>query len=491
MFKTVTPENAGISSENISDFIKALDERRLTTHSIIMARGNDIIAECHYEPFGRDTIHRMYSASKSFVAIAVGMAYTEGLLTLEDKILDHLPEYRQQIKDTLFEETTIRDMLSMQSNVASFVPWWGKYDDRIESYYAQGSSKIPGTVFFYDSVGSYLLGCIVEKLTGMTFLEYLKDRVLLKMGFSKESYTLYAPGGYTIGDSGVMCSAYDLLIFARLVLSKGEYNGTQYIDCEFMEQAISKQVDNDIENGALTWKSYGYGYLIWKTPDDGFAFVGMGDQIAICDVKNDFICVITSDNQSQEAVTREVIFGELYRSVVNKLSDGPLKSDDAAYEKLCQYIKGRKLICQYGSPDSPAADRINGVTYTLDTNKIGIESFKLSFENQGGVFEFVKDGEKRVLRFGTGENVLGEFPHNRRNLLVAGETGEGTYKSASSAAWVSENHFVIKSHIIDTYLGCVNIHFVFKDSRVTVQFKKSGQYLLDDFEGYAIGRAEQ
>ena len=491
MFENATPESVGISSYAVLDLIKTFEKYRLTTHSIIMARGNKIFARCNYKPFDDAFQHRMYSVSKSFVSMAVGLAITEGLLRLDDKITDYFPEYRTPDTDELYEETTVRDMLCMQSNIASFVPWWGKYADRIESYYVNSSSKIPGTLYYYDSVGSYLLGCIVEKLTGTTFLDYLKNKVLLQMGFSKESRTLYAPGGYTIGDSGVICTAQDLLIFARFVMDKGSFRGKQYIDRSFMEQAVSKQSNNNIKNMTSSWDTHGYGYLIWKTPDDGFAFIGMGDQLAICDVSRDLIFIITSDNQSDETVSRNLIFHELYEKFIPSISNNPLPSNDAAYRALNGHLESRSLICQYGNAYSDFSARINGKTYTLCQNKIGIDSFRISFSENSSVFEFQKGGTLRSLKFGIGSNVCGEFPDDKRNLETAGELGAGTYKCLTSAAWVSENTFVIKCQITDTYFGCLNIHLSFKDTRVTVLFKKSGQYILDEYQGYTMGHIQE
>ena len=109
MFRTISPEKTGISSGKVLEFIKALDEHGLNTHSILMARGNDIFAEAYYAPFDANFKHRMYSISKSFTAIAVGLAEQEGLLSLDDKFIKYFPEYRNSKVDDRYEETTIRD----------------------------------------------------------------------------------------------------------------------------------------------------------------------------------------------------------------------------------------------------------------------------------------------------------------------------------------------------------------------------------------------
>ena len=146
--------------------------------------------------------------------MAVGLAVTEKLITLDDKIVDYFPEYADG-KDELYQRCTIKDMLKMSSNIGANVYWWGKFVTRTQAYYSQTSVKTPNSLFYYDSIGSFLLGNIIQKLTGKNFLEYLKEKVLLELGFSKESYVLTEPGGYAVGDSAVMCTLRDLFIFAR------------------------------------------------------------------------------------------------------------------------------------------------------------------------------------------------------------------------------------------------------------------------------------
>ena len=98
---------------------------------------------------------------------------------------------------------------------------------------------------------------------------------MLEIGLSKESYCLLAPGGHSHCDSGVMCTARDLLIFARFVMNGGVWNGKKYINEEFMKAAVSFQTDTYILGNIQQINNiYGYGYLIWKMPRNGFAFLG-------------------------------------------------------------------------------------------------------------------------------------------------------------------------------------------------------------------------
>ena len=56
----ITPEQAGIPSENIAKYIDILEKNRLATHSVIMARGENIFYEGYWKPFHNNFLHRMY-----------------------------------------------------------------------------------------------------------------------------------------------------------------------------------------------------------------------------------------------------------------------------------------------------------------------------------------------------------------------------------------------------------------------------------------------
>ena len=486
MFEKVNPESVGVSSEEVLNFIRMLDDCRLRNHSIIMAKGDKIFAECYYKPFNEKFLHRMYSVSKSFVAMAVGVAVTEGLLKLDDVIVDYFPEFRNENVDEYHDECTVRDMLCMSSNIGDHVLWWGKYKSRVEAYYTKETNKIPGTLFFYDSVGSFLLGCIIEKLTEKTFLEYLKEKVLLEIGFSKESYTLTEPGGFTVGDSGVMCTARDLLIFARFIMKKGEWNGKQYIDRGFMEEAIKIQTTNDLSGMTKYYGNQGYGYLIWKTHPDGFSLVGMGDQLAVCDMKRDICFVITSDNQADNPAKR-VTYHEYYYHFLPTVKDTPLAENSAAQRELKEYLESTTLICQYGEKSSPIAQRVNGAKYIMNDNPLNVSYFRLDLDKN--VLEFEKEGRILELEFCIGENKLTKFSlGDRATADKMGFREEGTYDCANSGAWVEENQFTIMTQVIDTYFGGLYISIGFKDDRASFVMRNSGQYVFNNADGFAIGK---
>lgn len=87
-----SPEQAGVSSRAVQEYLEELEKKHLATHNVILMRGNQIFFEHYWKPFHSDFLHRMYSVSKSFVSIAVGFLEQDGLISLDDRISRYFPE---------------------------------------------------------------------------------------------------------------------------------------------------------------------------------------------------------------------------------------------------------------------------------------------------------------------------------------------------------------------------------------------------------------
>jgi hypothetical protein len=72
-----------------------------------------------------------------------------------------------------------------------------------------------------------------------------------------------------------------------------------------------------------------------------------------------------------------------------------------------------------------------------------------------------------------------------------GKTEKGEYHCAVSAAWKNDSTFAIMLQVIDVYFGSLNIQLGFSDDKVSLVFRKSGQYVFDGINGYAIGKQIQ
>ena len=486
-----TPEQAGISSAHVRRFYETLEGYHIPVHSVILAKGDAVFSECYYAPFHEDFLHRMYSTSKTFVAIAIGFCEQEGLLSLDDPITKFFPEYLER-EGAVHHPSTIRELLTMESSIRG-VHWFLKsVTDRPAIYFEAPQTKLPGTLFDYDSSGSFMLGVIVEKLTGKPFLEYLKDKFLRKIGFSEESYCLKAVGGYSWGDSGVLCTARDLLLFARFLLNGGTFDGKRYLNEKFMRDATTMRVCNN-DYGFVTHDGFGYGYQIWGMARGCFSTFGMGGQLGFCDPKHDLIFVINADTQGNPH-GYEQIFDALYRNILDHINEdgSSLPCNERESDALTEWLLQKKLFCLTEARESPFSAEINGVTFHAQRNPMGIQWFRLDFKGGEGAFHYENaQGVKRI-PFGFGHNVFDRFPEEGYSDEVGNEAAPGnTYRAAFSADWPEERKLRIRVQIIDKYFANLAIVFGFRDGKnVSVRMVKQAENFLNEYNGVMTAAAE-
>ena len=488
MFHSCRPEEVGISSENIKKYVELLEENRLSTHNVLIARGDKICFEKYWAPFHRDYLHRQYSCTKSFVSLAVGFLIEDGLVDFDDPIEKYFPEEARG-KHEYLRKQTIRDMLMMATG-KNGGNWLlnPKPRDRVKCYFDnnQNAPRPSGTVFEYDSSGSFVLGAMVERITGKRLLDYLREKCLDEIGFSKEAYCMTCPGGHSWGDSALLCTARDFLRAARFVLNGGEWGGKQLLSREYVSAATSKQIDtnNTMTNEHL---SNGYGYQFWRIHGDSFYFCGMGCQFAVCVPEKDMILIYNGDNQGKNTAY-EIILDGFFKLVAETASDAPLPEDKASFDALEDFTKDLKLSCAKGDKTSPVQAKINGMTYAMEENPMGLTKFSLEFcENEGKLHYTNARGDKTI-SFGMCDNAFGIFPEEGYSDEVGGEYAPGHfYKCAASAAWVSPFQLFIKVQIIDKYFGNLNIMIGFKENKATMYMTKAAEDFLEDYQGFAGG----
>lgn len=489
MFNVITPEQAGISSRAVSKFIRKLEERGLYTHGVLMMRGDDIFSEFYYAPYHRDSIHRMYSQTKSFVGIAIGLLEEEGKLNLDDTLASCFPEKIHGDLHPWLAAQTIRQTLLMETT--GHTDYWFTDDtaiDRTEHYFRTINSTHPaGTFWEYDSPGSQVLCSLVEKLSGMSMLEYLKEKLFNHMGTFQTAKMLKCRNDDTFGDSAMICSLRDIASFGRLLMKGGVHEGKQLMNRHYIRQATSHLVDND-ETGFGENFHVGYGYQIWQAPRGGFAFVGMGAQLTVCLPEQDFLFTIFSDGQGHLNASGPyaLILTALYDFIVDELHDSPLPEDPQAYQAYLVLANNLQLKHLPGNPDSSFAEAIDGVRYVCVENPTGITEFSFRFtSDHTGEFHYTNAQGKKVIPFGLGKNVFGVFPqlgYAREHACIPTTDGS-MYRCAASAAWREEQKLLLKVQIIDDYLGNFVAIFAFRDNTATVRMVKTAEAFLNEYHG--------
>ena len=488
-FPTATPEEMGITSESLIGFLKRLEDIDIPMHSAIVMRHDKVIMETYYKPYERNTLHRMFSITKSFVSLGIGLLEEEGKLSLDDHIIQYFPE-KLPVEGVhpYIEAMTIRDMLRMASAHDKTTFKVMLIDDWVKTFFSVTPSHVPGTCFSYDTSSTHTLAALVEKLSGMELLNYLRSKFLDELDFSKDAYCMKDPVGVSMGGSGMMATPYDLLKVMYLIAHKGLNNGKQLLPANYIKEATAKQIDN-YSKSATFEEMQGYGYQFWCTTHNGIVCYGMGGQLALYLPDKDLILITTADTQGRQGGV-QLIYDAFWDTVYPALSDCPIiansstNTDDAILNSqtaLTNYVGSRQLMYLHGADTSPFMRLINSKTFLLDNNKMGFTNITLSFHNSGndkctsGQFDYSNLSGNHTLKFAIGANCIQQFPSYN-------------YTTAISGTWCSKDTFLIKAHLIDECIGNIFIQLVFKNDTITLMMRKSEETMFQEFDGFTSGK---
>ena len=142
-------------------------------------------------PLQSNHVLRLGSITKQFTSVAILMLMEEGKLGLQDDITKFLPDY-----PTLGKTITIEHLLTHTSGIQSMTDMSGFFDnvrndmttdEMLASFQNEPMNFEPGESFRYNNSGYFLLGVIIEKISGMTYADFIQKRIFDKVGM-KDSY---------------------------------------------------------------------------------------------------------------------------------------------------------------------------------------------------------------------------------------------------------------------------------------------------------------
>ena len=306
--------------EAFSSYLQAVSEAKEEIHSIMVVQHGKVMEEQFFVP---DTAHILNSISKTFTSTAVGFAISEGLLSLDDKIVDLFPDSVPENASDTLRLVTVRHLLTMNSGhgkdptgtvrsgdgdwIRGFMEWPQPYE--------------PGTCYCYNSLGTYLLSAAVQKVTGQKVVDYLEPRLWKPLGIEKPQW-LESPAGINTGGWGLYLRTEDLAKMGQCILQGGRFGRKQVIPAEWVREMSAKQVPSvnaginerrvqeilaDPENPARErynpeksdWVQ-GYGYQMWRCRHNAFRADGAAGQYIIVLPEQDAVVVVTANLRNMQ-----------------------------------------------------------------------------------------------------------------------------------------------------------------------------------------------
>lgn len=477
-FEKISPEKAGVPTDCIQRFTARLAKKQIPMHSLLLARQDQLFFEGYYAPCTADTLHRMFSVSKSFTAVAVFFLAEEARLHLDDPIVSYFPEKLPQKVHPWIASMTIRDMLMMRSCHAATTYKTDMTSDWVESYFTTPPTHPAGTLFSYDTSAPHTLCALVEKLTGMDMLDYLKEK-LSPLALSACSYLLKDPFGVSMGGTGLVALPMDLIKFGFFLLRRGNVCGKQLLPASWLDMAVSG-LSATCVTAPLPSEAQGYGMQFWRGEKNNYVCYGMGGQFIIVFPDCGLICATTADTQSVAGGNQQ-IYDALYEEILPAVQNTPLPETPETRLLLSRTLDTLRLAPLPKTPLSAdikkTARRVNGQTFYVQTTPSDFERFTLQFDPEdtasdspaGGSLTFVLRQQTCTVVFGIGQMRTGTFPLYHLNY-------------AADGAWLSDGTFYIKAHIIDSYVGCVQFQLSFRDDSLIVFLRKKEESLFQEFD---------
>jgi CubicO group peptidase (beta-lactamase class C family) len=424
-----SPEAQGVSSSAILPFVEAADRDVDSLHSFMFVRHGKVITEGWWAPYTPESPHVLFSLSKSFTSTAVGLAIAEGKLSVDDEVLKFFPGDAPAEPSAQLKAMRIRDLLRMNTGHETEPP---RPPDQSwkQAFLNHPVRYKPGTHFLYNTSATYMQAAIIEKVTGMSLLDYLRPRLFDPLGIEHPTWDK-SPEGICLGGYGLSIRTEDLARFGQLYLQEGKWQGKQLVPESWIQEATSFQTSNG-SHPRSDWDQ-GYGYQFWRCRNGCYRGDGAFGQYCIVMPEQDAVIAITGGVRDMQAVLNLV-----WDKLLPAFSPSALPADEKAQTKLAQALMGLKLRPQGGNAPPP---NVVGQTFRFSANPRGLEAITLD--------DAPADSTTLLLKVNGAETriVCG------KQAWVKGRAAWGSEKPqavAASGGWTAADTFAAKVCLYET-----------------------------------------
>lgn len=295
-------------SKGMENYLNAIAEKKQNVESIMVVQHGKVVAE-HWMGEGKpDVPHVLWSVSKSFTSTAVGFAVAEGKLNVTDKVISFFPddlpenvsenlknmEIRHLLTMTCGQDVEVRSVHNKENNTS-----W------VKAFLAGPVTHEPGTYYVYNSLGTYMLSAIVQKVTGEKVVDYLKPRLFEPLHITDTQWD-ESPEGINCGGWGLHLKTEDLAKMGLFLLQKGKWNGEQLLPQSWVETATSavvpsvpsdvrpEEAEKTLSKETSDWVQ-GYGYQFWRCRHNCFRADGAHGQYIIVMPDKDAVVAVTAN----------------------------------------------------------------------------------------------------------------------------------------------------------------------------------------------------
>lgn len=258
----------------------------------------------------------VFSASKTFTSVAVGIAESEGLLNVTDSILTHLPDLASVAAPGV-EDITIQHLLTMTSGI---VYRWNDPDaghpaDPLSLILGTPLGAPPGSAFAYRGGSTYVLSRIIHACSGEDLRDFLMPRLFTPLVINDPQWQR-CPRGFSLGATGLELRTEELARLGRTLLDHGRHEGRQVIPAAYVAAMSTDTVDaaGHLSTGVSEPAEEGtrYGRHVWICRRDrAWRMDGIYGQFSIILPRQQACVTVTAHHRGRVRDILDAIWSEI------------------------------------------------------------------------------------------------------------------------------------------------------------------------------------
>lgn len=436
------PEAEGISSAAIQEFIQSFDAKKHELHSVMIIRHGKVIAEGWWKPYAANLKHSMYSVSKSWTSTAIGFAVAEKKLQVSDKVISFFPEHSDLANKPYLADLTVQHLLTMSvgHEVEPLRAVVATQNDWVRGFLSAPIAYQPGSKFLYNTLATYMLSAIIQKVTGQKVVDYLTPRLFKPLGIQGVDWEV-DPKGINTGGWGIRVKTEDMAKLGQLYLQQGKWNGQQILPASWINEATQKHIDQDpnasAEKKANSDWLQGYGYQFWRCRNGAFRADGAYGQYIVVMPEQDAVVVITSESHELQDDLNMV-----WKYLLPAFQNKAISPNPQASISLKNYLSRLTLPAPVQESNYQASTWSKHKA-SLDKNALNLS--EIGFQRKGDQLTIVLVDQRQKthqIPAGHGKWVMTSTDLPGPYLIRAAKAnleGQSPFKVASSYRWLANN----------------------------------------------------
>ncbi len=444
-----SPESQGVESSAIQNFLDAAREHRIDLHALYIFRHGYNLAAGVAAPCEKDAYHRIYSAAKVITGIAALFAIQEGLISFEDKLIDFFPdEIPAELNDNI-KAVNIYHLLTMSIGQTddAFPKMIQENRNCIPSFFEKPFVRKPGTVFMYNNAVPHVLNMIIERVSGVDYMEYLRPRFFEPVGCK---YLVQETLDGEKESATCVCTPDSLVRTTLFLAQRGMWGGRQLIKPELIDMLGESQIPSVSVDYPFNSPShgYGYGFQVWRNNFGGYRISGGRGQYGIVIPELDLV-IVAMAWESSSALIPEL----LAEHIISRMYGAPVEENEEnkqSYLSLSQQLEEWSLGPCGLSASSAKSGKFSRQSFLLEKSVYQMEKIRFDFSQALPEIRISTEGNELVFKCGLdckwNINPDSEFIRMppRRNEHMPVNYGYKTKEVYLTGGWEDDDIFVFQ-----------------------------------------------